>query len=115
MDGRKGQEGNVPAKRDDQAPGVMRRDADDGLMRRDDDDVEGHSLHRGESGISSRDADGAVSRGGPDGVRSSITDEDDVEGHSMARDAGESLHRGLPGSGGEFLRRGPGDNPNGDR
>ena len=98
----------MPAtRRDDQAPGVMRRDEDEGIMRRDEDDVEGHSLHRGESGISRRDADGAVSRGG--------ADEDDVEGHSMARDAGEGLHRGLPGSGGEFLRRGPGDNPNGDR
>jgi hypothetical protein len=107
----------VPARRDDQAPGAMRRDAVEGISRRDEDDVEGHSLHRDESGISRRDADGVVHRGGPDGVRSSITgaDEDDVEGHAMVRDAAEGLHRGLPGSGGEFARRGPGDNPNGDR
>ncbi len=74
-------------------------------------------MAREESGSISRGADGAVFRAGPDGIRSSITasDEDDVEGHAILRDAGEGIHRGLPGSGGEFVRRGPGDNPNGDR
>jgi hypothetical protein len=112
----------VASRRDDQSPGVTRRDAGDGITRRDD-DVEGHSMHRSDDGVTRRDGEGVTRRdGGGDGVtrrddKTSFigSDEDDVEGHSMFRDAGESLHRGLPGSGGEFTRRGPGDNPHGDR
>jgi hypothetical protein len=92
---------------------VLKRD-EDGALRRDE-DVEGHKLARGEDdGYRHiiRDGDGIVKR------------DDDVEGHRMARgedgglrreDEPDGLFRTGPSTQGEFTRRGPGENPHGDR
>jgi hypothetical protein len=56
---------------------------------------------------------------GPDGQKRMVNfsgDESDVEGHGLRRDAEpDGLYRGGPTTQGEVIRRGPGDNPNGDR
>jgi hypothetical protein len=71
-----------------------------------DEDVEGHrqgndGTDTPESGEGARRVDGSESARRVDG-----TDEDDVEGH---------LYRLGPTTEGEFARRGPGENPHGDR
>ena len=68
-----------------------------------DEDVEGHRQKIDDSGEGARDrVDGS------EGARDRVggTDEDDVEGH---------LYRLGPTTEGEFARRGPGENPHGDR
>jgi hypothetical protein len=61
---------------------------------------------------------------GPDGQKRmvSFSDEDDVEGHrahtqkAIDDEVGpDGLYRSGPTTQGEVIRRGPGDNPNGDR
>ena len=67
-----------------------------------DEDVEGHRMKDVRSGFNPdapRPGEGV--RDGAEG-----SDEDDVEGH---------LYRLGPTTEGEFSKRGPGDNPNGDR
>lgn len=68
-----------------------------------DEDVEGHRQKLDDSGEGARDrVDGSEGAR----TRADGTDEDDVEGH---------LYRMGPTTEGEFARRGPGENPNGDR
>ncbi len=76
----------------------------------DESDVEGHRAK----------AQKAVDDGaGPEGqkrMQSFSGDESDVEGHGARRDAEpDGLYRGGPTTQGEVIRRGPSDNPNGDR
>ncbi len=64
--------------------------------------------------------DGIFGRGLPDtGGDLQPTDLDqDVEGHRMMRDVdggADGLYRGGPTTQGEFTRRGPGENPHGER
>jgi len=66
----------------------------------DQNDVEGHKSGGPEEGH-------GWGEGSPGRVVSRISDEDDVEGH---------LYRGRPTTqGGEFAKRGPSDNPHGER
>jgi hypothetical protein len=92
--------GKEEARRDD--PEGLRRDDPEGLRR--DDDVEGHARQRDDEGYKQRDdAEGARR-------------DDDVEGHVLRRDSDpEGLYRGGPTTQGEVIRRGPGDNPHGER
>jgi hypothetical protein len=76
-------------------------------------DVEGHLVRSGNP---------ALPEGGGEPVRSRnpAPDEDDVEGHRVrsgnpAGPEGEGLYRGGPTTQGEVVRRGPGDNPHGER
>jgi hypothetical protein len=70
-------------------------------------DVEGHRRFVPEDGsedVARRD----------DGPRRYPDVEDDVEGH-RSRGEPDQLYRNLPTTQGEVIRRGPGDNPHGDR
>ncbi len=70
------------------------------------DDVEGHAARRDDEGVARRDAE-------PDGA---ARRDDDVEGHRANRsDEVDGLYRGGPTTQGEVIRRGPGDNPHGER
>lgn len=81
------------------------------VIRRDD-DVEGHRAIRGEEEAIRRDDDGAIRRDDDGAIRR----DDDVEGHRLIRELGqEELYRGGPTTQGEVIRRGPGDNPHGER
>lgn len=75
-------------------------------------DVEGHKRIRGEDDVARRDAE-------PEGVRvRAIPDVDgtDVEGHRAMRGSEpDGVYRGGPTTQGEVIRRGPGDNPHGER
>ncbi len=77
-----------------------------------DDDVEGHRATRDEG-------EGAARR--DDDVEGAARRDDDVEGHRLKApfagdDTGpEELYRGGPTTQGEVIRRGPGDNPHGER
>lgn len=96
------------ARRDDSDS--LRRDDSDGLRR---DDVEGHARNLGREEAARRDdPEGVLRRDDSDGLRR----DDDVEGHVLRRDSdAEGLYRGGPTTQGEVIRRGPGDNPHGER
>ena len=110
---------SLPAARATGSPAAGRRvrrsKGDDGVIRRDygDDDVEGHSIARGGDELASSKGDGFARSKGDDGVIRRDYGDDDVEGHSIAR-GGDELQRGSLSTQGEFLRKGPGDNPHGD-
>ena len=74
-------------------------------------DVEGHVVKSGPEGVVQR---GPVGPGEGVVTRDPL-DEDDVEGHVLDRDGSEDLYRGGPTTQGEVVRRGPGDNPHGER
>ncbi|HEY6571437.1 MAG TPA: hypothetical protein VIZ22_14185 [Candidatus Limnocylindrales bacterium] len=69
------------------------------------DDVEGHRK-RDASEDARRDDSDSARRDGSESARRVDGGDDDVEGH---------LYRLGPTTEGEFARRGPGENPNGDR
>ena len=55
---------------------------------------------------------------GPEGQRKLskyADDESDVEGHRMPDAEPDGLYRGGPTTQGEVIKRGPGDNPHGER
>ena len=83
-----------------------------GDLRRDD-DVEGHKRVRFDG--TEDDAEGVARRGGPENARALPTDEDDVEGHRATRVSPDGLYSGGPRTQGEFTRRGPSENPHGER
>ena len=78
-------------------------------------DVEGHRRGPYKVGEEARQRDGEESaRRWPGG------EDLDVEGHRrgpnmLVEEGGEDLYRNLPTAQGESVRRGPGDNPHGDR
>jgi hypothetical protein len=80
----------------------LRRDGEDAARRLSDaeDDVEGHRVPRYGPQDAIRREDDEAARRWPAG------EEQDVEGH---------LYRNLPTTQGEIIRRGPGDNPHGER
>lgn len=77
---------------------------------------DGESLRR--DGESLRRDGEAFVNGRLPGTGGDFIDETDVEGHlrsSLNVPEGEELYRNLPTTQGEVIRRGPGDNPHGDR
>jgi hypothetical protein len=75
----------------------------------DEEDVEGHRA---------RAVKAVEDEVGPDGQQrlTKYSDEEDVEGHGLRRDAEpDGLYRGGPTTQGEVIKRGPGENPHGDR
>jgi hypothetical protein len=82
----------------------------------DGDDVEGH---RAKARDAEPDGLRNLGKDGPEGLRPRfpMADGDDVEGHrAKVRDAEpDGLRRGGPSTQGEIIRRGPSDNPHGER
>jgi hypothetical protein len=76
----------------------------------DESDVEAHRAHTQKA---------IDDEAGPEGQKRMVSfsdDGSDVEGHAARRDAEpDGLYRGGPTTQGEVIRRGPSDNPNGDR
>ena len=103
---RKRADASESARRDDSDS--ARRDGSESARRvdgSDEDDVEGHRK-RDASEDARRDDSDSARRDGSESARRVDGGDDDVEGH---------LYRLGPTTEGEFARRGPGENPNGDR
>jgi hypothetical protein len=72
-------------------------------------DVEGHRAKAQKA---------AEDEAGPEGARRMVSysdDGSDVEGHRMRDAEPDGLYRGGPTTQGEVIKRGPGENPHGDR